>query len=105
MTVRKDEARILSAKLKNRGNEMLCGAFCNLLSVAAAAGKEDQVRASIDEGCGLFGTVMQHLHQVEWKIRLCAERGDQSGCFRSVLGTLEHHCIACSERGDERDHR
>ena len=64
MAVRKDEACILSPELKDGWDEVLCGVFCNLLPVTAAAGEEDEVRASIDEGCGLFGTVMQHLHQV-----------------------------------------
>ena len=66
---------------RTSGNEVLCGAFCDLLTVTAAAGEEDEVRASIDEGSGLFGTVMQHLHQIGWKIRLCAETRDQSLLF------------------------
>ena len=67
MAVRKDEACILSPELKDGGDEVLCGALCYLLPVTAAAGEEDEVRASIDEGCGLFGTVIQHLHQIGWE--------------------------------------
>src|SRR5665213_447969 len=105
MAVRKDETGILSPELKDRGDEVLCGALGYLLPVTAAAREEDEVRESINEGCGLFGSVMQYLHQVGGKIRLCAESRDKSRCFGSTLGALEHHCIAGSERGDERNHR
>ena len=77
---------------------------CDLLAVSAAAGEEDEVGTGVDEGGGLFGTVVQHLHQITRQICLRAEPRDESGCFGRALGTLEHHRVAGDERGDERNH-
>src|ERR1700760_3843279 len=105
MAIRKDEACILTSEFKNRGDEILCGTLCYLLPVTAAPCEKDEVRATVNEGGRLFGTLMQHLHKVDWKIRVRAEPCDQSCCFGSVLGTLDDHCIARSERSDERNYR
>src|SRR5665213_614033 len=105
MAICKDEACIFSSEFKDRGDELPCGAFCDLLSVTAAAGEEDQVRASIDEAYRLFGAVVQHLHQVDWKICLRTEPHDQSGRLGSAFRTLKHHGVTRSERRHDGNHR
>jgi hypothetical protein len=59
--------------------------------VTAATSKENEIRASVNQGGGLFGAVMQYLHKASRQTHLGAEPRDQSRCFRCALGALEHH--------------
>ena len=103
IAVSKDDARVFAAKLEDRRDQVLRRTLGDLLTVSAAAGEEDEVRTGVDEGGGLFGTVVQHLHQITRQICLRADPRDESGCFRRPLGTLENHRISGDERCDERD--
>ncbi len=71
---RYDEAGIFTPQLKDGRNERNFAACCEIsLPVTTAAGEEDEVGAGINEGGRLFRIVAQHLHDIDWKIRLSAE--------------------------------
>src|ERR1700744_5846838 len=101
VTVREDKARVFPAKFEDHGDEMFGSALCDLLAMSAAARKEDDIRRGVDEGGRLFGSVVQHLHQIARKIGVCAEPRYENGCFARELRTFEHHAVAGDEGGDE----
>src|ERR1700744_1116370 len=103
VTVSKDEAGVLAAKLQNRWNEVLRGLFRNLLAVTATAGEEYEVRVGFDEGCGLHWIVVEDLHQMAWQACLRTDCVDEIGRFRRALGTLENRRIAGNEGSGKRD--